>query len=108
MMRDRDWPRYGEMRDGLKGWVMFFRDKTRAFPLTALLMAFALGMLVACSPAKAGIYEGRKLDAISELLRWQICATRKAGARSGGISHKWHAPTQKRFECHKLLDEDLQ
>ena len=58
--------------------------------------------------ANAGLYERHLLEKVHDLLRLQLCATRRAGSRSGGISHEWYPVVHEQAECHKLLDEDLQ
>ena len=52
------------------------------------------------------------LEEIRDLLRWDLCSRANAGwgfkKGRGGTSEEWWSPVQTRFECHKLLDEDLQ
>ena len=62
--------------------------------------------------ANAGLYERHLLEKVHDLLRWDLCSRANAGwgfkKGRGGTSEEWWHAVQKRFECHKLLDEDLQ
>ena len=112
MMRDRDWPRYGEMRDGLRGWTLFIRDKTRAFPLTALLLAFALGLLLGCGPAHAGAATARAtarsadaLERIADAMEQQNYLLRVQTCNGATATSVHRRLTRKAADCYGLWRE---
>ena len=90
------------MKDLIKNWLLF-----AAIIALGVVLWHANGALLSffSTPARAGLYERQLTKEIRDSQRWLICL---AVRQPPGPGRDFTRAVERRFECEKLLEENLQ